>query len=213
MVDVSTVTCPPDSKGLYLHPFDCTRYVRCSNQQTYIEECPQGEVFRISQQRCEPKEQVIEPYDRVSYYIEMSIVQSVAVEGHRGHGKSLESEGDIKCPVAATGLHAHPFDCTKFLECANGQTFIKSCGPGTAFSPAIGSCDFANKVDCTGRSSSAGSTPASYPSAQQSPPTDPNYGTLSKSDLECIWLFRSFCFLILALKLHFAIHTLAIRYG
>ncbi|KPU78927.1 uncharacterized protein Dana_GF10854, isoform D [Drosophila ananassae] len=179
MVDVSTVTCPPDSKGLYLHPFDCTRYVRCSNQQTYIEECPQGEVFRISQQRCEPKEQVIEPYDRVSYYIEMSIVQSVAVEGHRGHGKSLDGEGDIKCPAAATGLHAHPFDCTKFLECSNGQTFIKNCGPGTAFSPAIGSCDFANKVDCTGRSSSSGSTPASYPSVQQSPPTDPNYGTLN----------------------------------
>ncbi|KAH8335287.1 hypothetical protein KR074_005359, partial [Drosophila pseudoananassae] len=167
MVDVSTVTCPPESKGLYLHPFDCTRYVRCSNQQTYIEECPQGEVFRISQQRCEPKEQVVEPYDLVSYYFETTIVQSVAVEGHRGHGKSLDGEGDIKCPAAASGLHAHPFDCTKFLECANGQTFIKNCGPGTAFSTAIGSCDFSNKVDCTGRSYATGPTPVAHPPVYQ----------------------------------------------
>ncbi|XP_070135693.1 uncharacterized protein teq isoform X5 [Drosophila bipectinata] len=179
LVDVSTVTCPPDSKGLYLHPFDCTRYVRCSNQQTYIEECPQGEVFRISQQRCEPKEQVIEPYDLVSYYFETTIVQSVAVEGNRGHGKSLDGEGDIKCPPAASGLHAHPFDCTKFLECANGQTFIKNCGPGTAFSTAIGNCDFANKVDCTGRSFATGPTPVAHPPVHQSPPTNPNYETFN----------------------------------
>ncbi|KAH8380510.1 hypothetical protein KR009_011156, partial [Drosophila setifemur] len=160
IVDYSSVTCPPQTQGKYLHPFDCTKYVKCWNQQTYIESCQPGEVFRISQQRCEPKDQVKESYDRVAYLIETTVVTTHEVEGVRPpQGKSLEVGGDINCPPGATGLHPHPFDCTKFMECANGETFVKNCGPGTAFSTTIKGCDFANNVDCTGRSSSAGLPP------------------------------------------------------
>ncbi|XP_043950596.2 uncharacterized protein LOC108029525 isoform X6 [Drosophila biarmipes] len=142
MVDQSTLTCPPQFQGYYLHPFDCTKYVRCWNHQTFIESCTPGEIFSFSNQKCVPKDQCKGPSDHVEYLIDGSEPKNI-------FGKS----GEVTCPPGSSGLHAHPFDCTKFLECGNGQTFEQSCGPGTAFSTVINSCDFANNVDCTGRSS------------------------------------------------------------
>lgn len=54
----------------------------------------------------------------------------------------------IKCPDNYNGLTKHPIDCSKFLNCANGQTFIQDCAPGTLFNPSLGNCDFPYKVKC-----------------------------------------------------------------
>lgn len=51
-----------------------------------------------------------------------------------------------KCPPHVTGLVAHPSDCTKFLQCANGGTHIMDCGPGTVFNPAVMVCDWPRNV-------------------------------------------------------------------
>lgn len=53
-----------------------------------------------------------------------------------------------KCPDGYQGITKHPFDCNKFLNCANGQTFVQDCAPGTLFNPLIGNCDFPHNVDC-----------------------------------------------------------------
>ncbi|KAG5876780.1 hypothetical protein JTB14_038406 [Gonioctena quinquepunctata] len=53
-----------------------------------------------------------------------------------------------KCPDDFQGLIKHPSDCKKFLNCANGQTFIQDCAPGTLFNPNLGNCDFPYNVDC-----------------------------------------------------------------
>ncbi|KAL3456147.1 hypothetical protein BJX64DRAFT_294395 [Aspergillus heterothallicus] len=43
-------------------------------------------------------------------------------------------------------------DCHKFYECAAGGIAVrKSCGPGTAYSPATGVCDFEWKVKSCGK--------------------------------------------------------------
>lgn len=152
MVDRSTLSCPPQAQGLYLHPFDCTKYVRCWNQQTFIESCTPGEIFSFSNQKCVPKEQCKGPTDHVEYLIETTTVTTYDSDGPES-ASSLAKTGDISCPPGASGNHAHPFDCTKFLECSNGQTFVKNCGPGTAFSTAKHICDHANQVDCSGRNS------------------------------------------------------------
>ncbi|XP_075160377.1 peritrophin-1-like, partial [Haematobia irritans] len=52
------------------------------------------------------------------------------------------------CPPGASGLYPHPSDCTKFLQCANGATYIQNCGPGTAFDSVHQVCDFKEKVHC-----------------------------------------------------------------
>lgn len=54
----------------------------------------------------------------------------------------------IQCKEGAIGLQPHPFDCTKFLNCDNGRTFIQDCGPGTAFNAELQVCDWPQNVDC-----------------------------------------------------------------
>jgi len=206
MLDRSTLTCPPQIQGYYLHPFDCTKYVRCWNQQTFIESCTPGEIFSFSNQKCVPKDQCKGPSDHVEYLIDGPDSQ-----------KSLDISENITCPPGSSGLHAHPFDCTKFLECANGQTFVQNCGPGTAFSTVINSCDFANKVDCNGRNSLPGQNPDSPTNQVPSYPTKPSDTrpppqSSSKSDSEDFLDFFALftCFFIWVLFYHFANHSLLV---
>nr|CAH7761024.1 unnamed protein product [Callosobruchus chinensis] len=58
------------------------------------------------------------------------------------------SNEKLKCPDGYQGITKHPTDCRKFLNCANGQTFVQDCAPGTLFNPKLGNCDFAYNVDC-----------------------------------------------------------------
>ncbi|CBF89361.1 hypothetical protein AN0499.2 [Aspergillus nidulans FGSC A4] len=49
------------------------------------------------------------------------------------------------CHVGASWPDHH--DCHKFFECAaGGHPVRKTCGPGTAYSPEIGVCDYEWKV-------------------------------------------------------------------
>lgn len=52
----------------------------------------------------------------------------------------------ITCPADFTGLLPHPETCKKFLQCANGVTYITDCGPGTAFNPITAVCDWPYNV-------------------------------------------------------------------
>ena len=45
-------------------------------------------------------------------------------------------------------MYPHPYDCTKFLQCSNGATYIQACGPGTAFDSLRSLCDYKHKVKC-----------------------------------------------------------------
>ncbi|XP_017137513.1 uncharacterized protein LOC108152581 isoform X4 [Drosophila miranda] len=167
MHDFTAVACPPQSRGYYLHPFDCTKYLKCLDQQTAIESCQQGLVFSISLQRCVSKDQLAANYDRVEYLREAQHEPSEDGAGRQSYGKNLNVNGYASCPPGAFGLQVHPFDCTKFLNCANGQTFVESCGPGTAWSTASSTCDFAFKVDCSGRSASTALNPSAHTKTSQ----------------------------------------------
>lgn len=53
------------------------------------------------------------------------------------------------CPPDSIGRHLpHPFDCAKYLHCDITGTFIRDCGPGTHFNPAIEVCDWPQNVKC-----------------------------------------------------------------
>lgn len=55
------------------------------------------------------------------------------------------------CQDGIPGVRAHPTVCNQFLNCANGITYVQSCGPGTAFNPMLRVCDHAYNVDCSHR--------------------------------------------------------------
>lgn len=66
---------------------------------------------------------------------------------------------EIACPEAATGRYPHPYDCTKFLMCTNGETHIQDCGPGTAWNRAMEVCDFISNVkECSSNNLASGSS-------------------------------------------------------
>ncbi|XP_060652582.1 uncharacterized protein LOC132788919 isoform X1 [Drosophila nasuta] len=155
--DLSFVVCPENAVGYFLHPFDCNKYLNCRGQQTFIESCAEGKVFSISQRICVDTSRLAAYFDRVDYLERTTDElyqqsQQTAVESggyaQSGSSRLVETHSSPKCAPGASGLQPHPYDCTKFLNCANGHTYIQDCGPGTAFSPSLKVCDFKHKVDC-----------------------------------------------------------------
>ncbi|EDV95796.1 GH15575 [Drosophila grimshawi] len=165
--DLTTVKCPPNAQGYYLHPFDCTKYLNCRNQQTYIESCERGKVFSISQRLCVNRDQLVAAYDRVEYPTEMQhefYQGSDNANGRQLYPTEHSLKVEITCPPGASRLHPHPYDCTKYLNCANRQILMQECRPGSAFNSAKGICEHADQVDCTGRSRSAVQTAVQFTS-------------------------------------------------
>uniref|UniRef100_A0AAR5Q9G6 Uncharacterized protein n=1 Tax=Dendroctonus ponderosae TaxID=77166 RepID=A0AAR5Q9G6_DENPD len=58
------------------------------------------------------------------------------------------SPPEAKCPSGFQGITKHPTKCKKFLNCANGITYVQDCAPGTVFNPILSVCDFPYNVDC-----------------------------------------------------------------
>lgn len=75
---------------------------------------------------------------------------------NRQSAGNKQNQGEPKCPDGFQGLTVHPTDCKKFLNCANGQSFVQDCAPGTLFNQKIGNCDFPYNVDCEISESSSG---------------------------------------------------------
>ncbi|EDW68611.2 LOW QUALITY PROTEIN: uncharacterized protein Dvir_GJ12600 [Drosophila virilis] len=151
LLDLTTVTCPANAVGYYLHPFDCTKYLNCRDQQTSIESCEKGEVFSISQRSCVARDELVAAYDRVEYLTETQhefSQEHPVAEGREPQFNLQPVNGVVECLSGAGGLQPHPYDCTKFLNCANGQTFVQDCEPGTAFNRLRSICDHAAQVNC-----------------------------------------------------------------
>lgn len=58
------VYCPLGSNGVYPHPFDCTKYLKCVHGRLVSESCANGNAFSVSRKVCDLKE-VVNSNDRV----------------------------------------------------------------------------------------------------------------------------------------------------
>ncbi|XP_023161208.2 uncharacterized protein LOC111592952 isoform X2 [Drosophila hydei] len=124
------VACPPHFRGLKPYEHDCHRFINCADGRPVIQTCGPGTAFNAVVQTCDHQTQV-------------------SCEGQFGRSARLQERPlQPRCDPGFSGLQPHPTDCTKFLNCANGQTFIQNCGPGTAFSPSKLVCDYKHKVNC-----------------------------------------------------------------
>ncbi|XP_015191630.1 PREDICTED: uncharacterized protein LOC107074587 [Polistes dominula] len=54
---------------------------------------------------------------------------------------------------SAAQVIPYPGDCTKYQQCDASGCFVLSCGAGTEFNPAIGTCDYPlqNRDGCGNR--------------------------------------------------------------
>ncbi|XP_039230208.1 uncharacterized protein LOC6532617 isoform X3 [Drosophila yakuba] len=125
--------CPPHFTGLVAYPHDCHRYVNCFNGSPTIQTCSPGTLFNDRSLVC----------DHPS-----NVVCSSAQSSSTRLGRLRQLDGEPKCPPGVNGLQPHPTDCSKFLNCANGQAFIMDCAPGTAFSPASLVCVHKDLAKC-----------------------------------------------------------------
>ncbi|XP_012286653.1 uncharacterized protein LOC105703113 isoform X2 [Orussus abietinus] len=147
----SGVQCPDESAtGQFVYPPDCKFFVNCWAGRAFVQPCAPGTLFNPDTLECDF------PYKVKCYGGELAdftAPDNLDATGRReplvqgthskpGSANLLEP----KCPPHVTGLLAHPADCTKFLQCANGGTFVMDCGPGTVFNPAISVCDWPNNV-------------------------------------------------------------------
>lgn len=80
------------------------------------------------------------------------------LEGHAAGGyqqneqSSSQANGhtnkNVRCKLGVSGIYPHPYDCSRFLNCDRGTTFVQDCGPGTAFNPKLSVCDYPEFVKC-----------------------------------------------------------------
>ncbi|XP_052845541.1 uncharacterized protein LOC128258146 isoform X5 [Drosophila gunungcola] len=125
--------CPAHFTGLVAYPHDCHRYVNCFQGSPTIQTCSPGTLFNAKSLVCDHPNNVACP--------------SPESETTR-LGRLTQFDSKPKCPAGVNGLHPHPSDCTKFLNCANGQAFIMDCSPGTAFSPLTLVCVHKDVANC-----------------------------------------------------------------
>lgn len=138
------IVCPTGVTGLHPHPHDCTKFLQCANGQTYIQDCGPGTAFDRTNQICDFKH-------KVNCASSSSASSSKSEKSYGEHavnvGQTTKSR-NVECPHGVSGLYAHPYDCEKFLQCSNGETFIQNCGPGTGFDSVRLVCDYKEKVQC-----------------------------------------------------------------
>ncbi|XP_016839535.1 uncharacterized protein LOC100120629 isoform X3 [Nasonia vitripennis] len=173
-------SCPPNMNGLLDHPSDCAKFLQCANGQTYVMSCGPGSVFNPMTTVCDHPRNVpgCEDAAAVDDDGEYSGTQQPPIDHDYAGSSSLHtsvkptSHGSVRtakkveCPAEFSGLLPHPETCAKFLQCANGATYVMDCGPGTVFNPLTTVCDWPYNVPGCG---------AKKNPAQQSANNSPSY--------------------------------------
>ncbi|CAK9820681.1 Prss12 [Anthophora plagiata] len=146
------VQCPEfDSTGQFIYPPDCKFFVNCWKGRAFVQPCAPGTLFNPNTLECDFPHKVkcyggeIADFPANEQLDSSGRREPLLSGNHHGYPEN-EKIQEPRCPPHVTGLIAHPSDCTKFLQCANGGTFIMDCAPGTVFNPAVSVCDWPNKV-------------------------------------------------------------------
>ncbi|XP_072745020.1 uncharacterized protein [Anoplolepis gracilipes] len=142
---LTELKCPPYLIGLLPHYGDCTKFLQCAHGTTYIMNCGIGTVFNPTIGVCDWPRNVKGCED--TFKSDEDEMPPTSLNPSFERDKSAYTEVKrITCPADFTGLLAHPETCKKFLQCANGVTYVMDCGPGTAFNPIALVCDWPYNV-------------------------------------------------------------------
>lgn len=154
------------SNGVFAYALSCHQFLNCWKGRGYLQNCPAGTLFNPKTSECDFPSKVecmsgpwmIKRSERLindprQAEESQGLQPSKQDNDRKGAMKSFKQAETrrVSCPDSATGLFPHPSDCSKFLNCANGQTFVQDCGPGTVFNPAISTCDWPYNVNCKDR--------------------------------------------------------------
>lgn len=107
---LSSLNCDRISRGIAMHPSECSKFVICEQNNGFDVECPQGEIFSWKTLSCGTG-------NSCSKYF----------EGHE-NTYSLESEA---CKRQTQTLAEHPYEFKQYVDCANLTT--RSCPSNRIF--------------------------------------------------------------------------------
>ncbi|XP_029676576.1 uncharacterized protein LOC115243589, partial [Formica exsecta] len=145
--EVKRIICPADFTGLLAHPETCKKFLQCANSVTYIMDCGPGTVFNPVTTVCDWPYNVKGCEDTSKPNEDDKRIPLTSLNSSFGRDKLAYTDVKrITCPAYFTGLLPHPETCKKFLQCANGATYIMDCGPGTVFNPVTTVCDWPYNV-------------------------------------------------------------------
>lgn len=141
------IECPADFTGQIAYAMDCRQFLNCYKGRGSIQSCSPGTMFNPRTNECDhPSKVKCRRFDH-------QLMRRHAHQPYARYQNSQRQQQQIQCESGASGLYSHPYDCTKFLNCDHGRTFIQDCGPGTLFNDVFKVCDWPHKVDCGSRNS------------------------------------------------------------
>nr|CAI5829392.1 unnamed protein product [Callosobruchus analis] len=126
--------CPPDSTGQFVYHLSCNQFLNCWKGRGNVQNCAPGTLFNPKTLECDYPEKV----ECVTGPRQNTIAKT----------RSAKSISQPKCPEDFTGLIPNYTDCSKFINCNNGQSMSQDCPPGTLFDMNRNLCDFPQNAVC-----------------------------------------------------------------
>lgn len=124
--------CPPtnDPNNIVILPseVDCRIYYVCFNGEPRQVVCPEGLYFNVDIEACDLASNVNCTVPNLSQ--DVVTVTSVA------------------CPKYGYSFIAHPDSCSYYFTCFDGQSSMRKCPPGLAYSKRSASCTLRSKSEC-----------------------------------------------------------------
>ncbi|XP_059162205.1 collagen alpha-6(VI) chain-like isoform X2 [Physella acuta] len=114
--------------GLFAHPYDCNLYLNCSSQDTTIENCPTFQSFDPQLKKCG------------------SHVTSTTCHDWQ---KIDPSKVCTTFNLHENGVYPDPNECSRFITCAAGSSYVYECPDGLRFDTVQRVCEIQSNVDCT----------------------------------------------------------------
>ncbi|XP_012940702.1 probable endochitinase [Aplysia californica] len=133
--------------GTYPHPSDCSKFIMCGNGITTEISCPNSTVFDPISHACD-------------------IYSNAKICSGSGSMTTIDVTDVCNLYSWGNGIHYHPYDCSKYIECTFGRTNIMACPTRLYYHPAAQTPNSAPPNPyCSQYVSQApiGSTPAGYP--------------------------------------------------
>ncbi|KRY89320.1 Pre-mRNA branch site protein p14 [Trichinella pseudospiralis] len=134
--DVAKIShaCMNKPNGSYPIKGNCKQFLLCSNEISYVMECPANTVYNAKISNCGHPEDVP---DCQSYVANEKLTRDVS---------RAASWMKTFCADKADGYYRHFNRCDQFIQCLKRRKIILSCTKGLVFNPTMKVCDLPRRV-------------------------------------------------------------------
>ncbi|GFU02867.1 putative chitinase 10 [Nephila pilipes] len=115
------------------HATDCRKFYTCHNGILHLQICQSGLHFNLKLQACDFPDKA---------GCETNFLKE------KPRGKGGLDDGCQNVRTGKTVLVPHPNDCSKYLMCDSGSSYLQTCPAGLHFNTALQSCDYPSNVQC-----------------------------------------------------------------